>query len=197
MMTPSVLLALFAFAFASSITPGPNNLMLMASGANFGVRRTVPHALGVCVGFTVMIVLVGLGLIGLFDMLPMLAAVLKVVSVLYLLWLAWKMAHAAGPDARADADARPMTFVQAALFQWVNPKAWTMALSAIAIYAPDRSLGAVLLVAAAFTLVNLPTVSIWAIMGQALQGWLASPARLRLFNWSMAALLVGSLALMV
>lgn len=196
-MTASTLVALFAFAFASSITPGPNNLMLMASGANFGLRRTVPHALGVCVGFTVMIVLVGLGLIGLFDMLPVLAAVLKVVSVVYLLWLAWKMAHAAGPDAAANADARPMTFVQAALFQWVNPKAWTMALSAIAIYAPDRSLGAVLLVAAAFTLVNLPTVSIWAVMGQALQGWLASPARLRVFNWTMAALLVASLALMV
>ena len=196
-MSPSVLLALFAYAFASSITPGPNNLMLMASGANFGLKRTVPHALGVCVGFTVMIVLVGLGLISLFDRLPVLGTVLKVVSVVYLLWLAWKMAHAPGPDASLDNDARPMTFLQAALFQWVNPKAWVMAMSAIAIYAPDRSLGAVLLVAGVFTLVNLPTVSIWTVMGQALQGWLSNPARLRAFNWTMAGLLVASLALML
>jgi threonine/homoserine/homoserine lactone efflux protein len=196
-MNQTTLLALSAFALVSSITPGPNNMMLMASGANFGLRRTVPHALGVGVGFTLMIILVGLGLMGLFDLLPVLNSVLKFVSVVYLLWLAWKIANAAAPDTASGARGKPMTFVQAMLFQWVNPKAWSMALTAIALYAPDRNLGAVLLVAVIFGLINLPSTSLWAVMGQVLRGWLSSPGRLRAFNWTMAALLVGSLALLI
>ncbi|MBU0825035.1 MAG: LysE family translocator [Alphaproteobacteria bacterium] len=196
-MNQTTLLALSAFALVSSITPGPNNMMLMASGANFGLRRTVPHALGVGIGFTLMIILVGLGLMGLFDLFPILNTVLKVVSVGYLLWLAWKIANAAAPDAETGARGKPMTFFQAVLFQWVNPKAWSMALTAIALYAPDRNLGAVLLVAVIFGLINLPSTSLWAVMGQVLRGWLSSPGRLRAFNWTMAALLVGSLALLI
>ena len=196
-MNQTTLLALSAFAFVSSITPGPNNLMLMSSGANFGLRRTVPHALGVGVGFTLMIVLVGVGLMGLFDLFPVLNIVLKVVSVAYLLWLAWKIANAAAPDIQGSVGGKPMTFLQAVLFQWVNPKAWTMALSAIALYAPDRNLGAVGLVAIIFGIINLPSTSLWAVMGQVMRGWLSSPARLRAFNWTMAALLVGSLALLI
>lgn len=196
-MNQTTLLALSAFALVSSITPGPNNLMLMSSGANFGLRRTVPHALGVGIGFTLMIVLVGVGLMGLFDLFPILNTVLKVVSVAYLLWLAWKIANAAAPDTAGSASGKPMTFMQAVLFQWVNPKAWSMALTAIALYAPDRNLAAVLLVAVVFGIINLPSTSLWAVMGQVLRGWLSSPARLRLFNWTMAALLVGSLALLI
>lgn len=196
-MNQTTLVALSAFALVSSITPGPNNLMLMSSGANFGLRRTVPHALGVGIGFTLMIVLVGVGLMGLFDLFPILNTVLKVVSVAYLLWLAWKIANAAAPDTTGSVGGKPMTFVQAMLFQWVNPKAWSMALTAIALYAPDRNLAAVLLVAVVFGIINLPSTSLWAVMGQVLRGWLSSPARLRLFNWTMAALLVGSLALLI
>ena len=196
-MEQTTLAALAAFALVSSITPGPNNMMLMASGANFGLRRTVPHALGVGFGFTLMIVLVGVGLMGLFDLFPILNSALKVVSVAYLLWLAWKIANAAAPTTDGDPSGKPMTFVQAMLFQWVNPKAWTMALSAIALYAPDRNVAAVLLVAIVFGIINLPSTSIWAVMGQVLRGWLSSPARLRAFNWTMAALLVGSLALLI
>jgi len=196
-MNQTTLLALSAFALVSSITPGPNNMMLMASGANFGLRRTVPHALGVGIGFTLMIVLVGVGLMGLFDLFPILNTVLKVVSVAYLLWLAWKIANAAAPDTETGARGKPMTFFQAVLFQWVNPKAWSMALTAIALYAPDRNLGAVLLVAVVFGIINLPSTSLWAVMGQVMRSWLSSPARLRAFNWTMAALLVGSLALLI
>lgn len=196
-MNKTTLAALAAFALVSSITPGPNNMMLMASGANFGLRRTVPHALGVGIGFTVMIILVGVGLMGLFNLFPLLNSVLKVVSVVYLLWLAWKIANAAAPDTASGVRGKPMTFVQAVLFQWVNPKAWSMALTAIALYAPDRNLGAVLLVALVFGLINLPSTSLWAVMGQVLRGWLSSPARLRAFNWTMAAMLVGSLALLI
>lgn len=191
-MMPDAVLALSAFALVSSITPGPNNLMLMASGANFGFRRTVPHMLGIGIGFGVMIVLVGLGLVRIFDAFPVTHLILTVVGVAYLLWLAWKIAHAAAPDAAASG-ARPLTFVQAALFQWVNPKAWQMALTAITLYAPDRSGMAILWVALVFALINLPSVSTWTILGQQMRRILSSPARLRLFNWSMAALLLASL----
>lgn len=192
-MTYDLLLGLILFAFVSSITPGPNNLMLMASGANFGFRRTIPHMLGVGIGFSVMIVLVGIGLISVFDRFPVLHTLLKVVSVFYLLWLSWKIANAAAPKGQGGSDAKPFSFLQAALFQWVNPKAWTMALTAIAVYTADQSLRSVLLVALAFGLVNLPSVSSWTVLGQQMARFLTSPARLRLFNWTMAGLLVLSL----
>jgi threonine/homoserine/homoserine lactone efflux protein len=191
-MTPDSFLAFAAFALVSSITPGPNNLMLMASGANFGFRRTVPHMLGIGLGFGLMVVLVGLGLVRIFDAFPVTHLILTVVGVAYLLWLAWKIAHAAAPDA-ARAGARPFAFLQAVLFQWVNPKAWQMALTAITLYAPDRSVVAILWVGLVFALINLPSVSTWTVMGQQMGRILSSPKRLRLFNWSMAALLVASL----
>ncbi|WP_179380226.1 LysE family translocator [Jannaschia marina] len=190
-MTPDLLLALLGFAFVSSITPGPNNLMLMASGANFGLLRTVPHALGVGLGFTLMIVLVGLGLAQVFEALPWARPTLAVVSVAYLLYLAWRIANAAPPE-RATAEGRPMTFLQAAAFQWVNPKAWTMALTAVTLYG-DGSVLSVLLVALAFGAVNLPCISSWTLLGREMRRFLTSPGRLRLFNWTMAALLVASL----
>ncbi len=195
-MTPDMFLALAVFAFVSSVTPGPNNLMLMASGANFGFRRTVPHMLGVGLGFTFMVVLVGLGVAGLFTAWPPAHQVLKWVSVAYMLWLAWKIANAA-PPRDGQAGGVPLTFLQAAAFQWVNPKAWAMALTAIAVYAPGREVGAVLLVAAIFGAVNLPTVSSWTVLGQQMRRALTSPARLRAFNWTMAALLVASLAMVL
>lgn len=196
-MNQAALIALSAYAFVSSITPGPNNLMLMSSGVNFGLRRTVPHALGVGIGFTMMIVLVGIGLMGLFDLFPQLSLVLKIASVAYLLWLAWKIAHAAAPGEGKASAAKPMSFTQAVLFQWVNPKAWSMALSAIALYAPHRDFHTVLLVAGIFGIINLPSTSLWAVLGLGLRNWLSNPARLRVFNWTMAALLVGSLALLI
>ena len=162
---PDLFAALVAFAFVTSITPGPNNLMLLASGANFGLRRTLPHMLGIGVGFTVMVALVGAGLIRVFDAVPASYAVLKAVGAAYMLLLAWKIARAAPPDAGGRPGA-PFTFLQAALFQWVNPKAWAMALTAVSVYAPSRSLGAVALVAGVFGLVNLPSVSAWAALGQ-------------------------------
>ncbi|WP_283425580.1 LysE family translocator [Shimia sagamensis] len=192
-MTYDILTALLLFAFVSSITPGPNNLMLMASGANFGFARTIPHMLGVGIGFVVMVALVGIGLMQVFDNYPIAHTVLAVASVTYLLWLAWKVANAGAPDEGEGTGGTPMTFVQAAMFQWVNPKAWTMALTAVTLYAPDRSLTAVLLVSAAFGAVNLPCVSSWTVLGQQMRRWLTSPARLTAFNWTMAGLLVLSL----
>ncbi len=191
-MSFTILTALFGFAFVATVTPGPNNLMLMASGANFGFRRTVPHMLGIVVGLAVMTLLVGLGLMALFDAIPVFHAVLKIVSIGYLLWLAWKVAMAA-PVKDSASDQRPMTFLQAAAFQWVNPKAWAMGISAVTLYAPDRSILSVALVAAAFALVAFPAISVWAWLGTMVRQWLSSTVRLRTFNVSMAVLLVLSL----
>lgn len=195
-MPYELLAGLALFSFVSSITPGPNNLMLMASGANFGFRRTLPHMLGVGLGFTAMVTLVGLGLVGLFEAYPLSYDVLKVVSVIYLVYLAWKIATSAAPagtDNAGGVRGKPLTFIQAVLFQWVNPKAWTMALTALTVYAPSQSLWSVLLVAAVFGLINLPCVSSWTLLGQQLQRLLTSQRRLVAFNISMAVLLVASL----
>ncbi|WP_299984354.1 LysE family translocator [uncultured Ruegeria sp.] len=191
-MTYDILIALIVFAFVTSITPGPNNLMLMASGANFGFRRTIPHMLGIGLGFTFMVLLVGSGLVQIFDRFPISYSVLKVVSVIYLLYLAWKIANAA-PVNGQGATGTPMTFFQAAAFQWVNPKAWAMALTATSAYAPGQSLNAIILVALVFGAINLPSVSIWTVLGQQMARVLTNPRRLLAFNWTMAALLVASL----
>ncbi|MEM8753834.1 MAG: LysE family translocator, partial [Pseudomonadota bacterium] len=179
-------------AFVTSITPGPNNLMLMASGANFGFRRTIPHMLGVALGFVFMAALVGLGLAQAFERYPVAHDILMVLSVAYLLWLAWKIANAA-PAKAGEAAGRPMTFLQAAAFQWVNPKAWTMALTAVTVYAPEGGARGVLAVAVVFGLVNLPSVGSWAVLGVQMRRVLSNPARLRAFNIVMALLLVASL----
>jgi threonine/homoserine/homoserine lactone efflux protein len=191
-MSFTILTALLGFAFVTTVTPGPNNLMLMASGANFGFRRTLPHMLGIVGGLSVMALLVGAGLMALFDSVPALNLILKVVSVGYLLWLAFKIATAA-PVEEGDADSHPMTFVQAATFQWVNPKAWAMCLSAITLYAPDRTLMSVGIVAGAFALVCFPAISVWAWLGTVVRLWLSNATRLRVFNLTMAAMLVASL----
>lgn len=191
-MRTEILTALVAFAFVTSVTPGPNNLMLLASGANFGVRRTLPHMLGVAIGFTVMVLLVGVGLVGLFEAVPMSYTILKILSVAYLLYLAWKIATASGLGEKS-VTGRPITFLQAAAFQWVNPKAWSMALTAVTVYAGSRSFEAVGLVALVFGIINLPSIGAWALVGGQLKRFLTYPARLRAFNVVMALLLIASL----
>ncbi len=192
-MNIEVLSALIVFAFVSSITPGPNNLMLMNSGANFGFKKTIPHMLGVGIGFTLMIALVGFGVIKLFDAFPLSYEILKVLSIVYLLYLAFKIASSTGNLEQKSSSAKPFNFVQAALFQWVNPKAWTMALTSISIYAPTKSVSAVLFVSIVFGIVNLPCISSWVVLGQKIQVLLTDKKRLRAFNISMAILLILSL----
>jgi threonine/homoserine/homoserine lactone efflux protein len=192
-MTYELLAGLAVFSLVSSITPGPNNLMLMASGANFGFRRTIPHMLGVALGFTLMVLLVGVGLIQVFDAFPQSYTILKVVSVAYLVYLAWKIASAATLSEDEKGTGSPMTFIQAALFQWVNPKAWTMALTAVSVYSPSQSVVAMAFVAGVFGAVNFPCISLWTSLGQQLRKILTNPLRLRAFNVLMAVLLVGSL----
>lgn len=190
-------LALFTFAFVSSVTPGPNNLMLMASGANFGFKRTLPHMFGVGLGFSFMIVIIGIGVIRLFEIWPPIYDVLKVVSIAYMLWLSWKIATAAPPEEKKTTAQKPFTFLQAGLFQWVNPKGWTMALTAVTVYAPKHDLHSVVFISSTFALINIVVISAWVLLGTGMSRWLSNQKRLRIFNWTMAALLVGSLALML
>lgn len=191
-MLTQTLIPLLVFAFVTSITPGPNNLMLMASGANFGFRRTIPHMLGVGLGFVFMTILMGIGLSSAFDAWPFLKDALTAVSIVYLLWLAWKIANAAQPK-DGERAGTPLTFLQAASFQWVNPKAWSMALSAVTIYTYDDTVLAIIVVAAIFGAVNIPAVSTWCLLGREMRRFLTNPARLKAFNWLMAGLLVLSL----
>jgi threonine/homoserine/homoserine lactone efflux protein len=192
-MTHELFFALLGFAFVTSVTPGPNNMMLLASGVNFGFRRTVPHMLGISMGHALMVFLVGLGLAGVFKAWPPALVALKVASVAYMLWLAWKIAHAGAPG-EGRVKPQPMTFLQAAAFQWVNPKAWAMALSTVTTYTPEGSGWTVVpLLAGTFMLVGAPCSAAWAGFGQGLRPFLDRPAVLRTFNVTMAALLVVSL----
>ena len=194
-MSFELLLALIVFVLVISTTPGPNNLMLLASGVNYGFRRTIPHMLGIGLGFGLMILLVGFGVGQLFVLFPWLYTVLKVVSVAYMLWLAWHIAVSGPLTAKpGETAAKPMTFLAAAAFQWVNPKAWAMCLTAISAYTvPARFAASMVVVTLVFVLVNLPIVSLWTLFGVTLRGLLADARRVRLFNAVMALALVASL----
>jgi threonine/homoserine/homoserine lactone efflux protein len=190
-----VLPSLLAFAFASSVTPGPNVIMVAASAANHGVRATVPHMAGITLGFPAMIVLVGLGLAGPFAVSPTLHLVLKWVGSAWLLWLAWKIARAGTPG---EGEAKPpLGFLGAAAFQWVNPKAWMLALAAIPAFSTPGGnvLAETLLIAGTFLVVSPPALAVWAVVGRGAARLLRSPGRLRAFNVTMALLLVASVAL--
>ncbi|MEX4007644.1 LysE family translocator [Neoaquamicrobium sediminum] len=193
-MSTDLLLALVVFAFVTSITPGPNNFMLLASGVNFGFRRTIPHMLGIGGGFLSLLLGVGFGLGALLTAYPSLHLALKLAGGAYLLYLAWRIAMSRSLSEKDGKAARPMTFLEAAAFQWVNPKAWVMAVTAMAVYSdPAAPFLSVLVVALAFALVNLPSVSTWAGFGMALRGFLADPVRLKWFNIAMGVALVVSL----
>src|SRR5690606_1850867 len=193
-MSTELLLAFIAFAFVTSVTPGPNNMMLLASGVNLGVRRSIPHMLGISLGFMLLVAAVGLGLGQVFQRLPVLHDVLRSAGAAYLLYLAWKIAGSGAPDAEGNTRGKPFTCPQAAAFQWVNPKAWIMAIGAITTYTPQEGfLVNVLLIAALFALVNCPSVGLWAVAGSLLRRWLGYPRVLRTFNIGMALLLVASL----
>jgi len=192
-MSETMLIALATFCFASSITPGPNNMMLLASGANFGFARTLPHLMGITIGFIVMILAMGFGVGSLFTAYPVLYTVLRVVSTAYLLWLAWRIATADSISER-DASSQPMTFLQAAAFQWVNPKAWAYSLGIItAFVAPDNFAGGLVLASAIAAIVMLPCMVTWTGFGTLLKRVLTQEWRLRAFNVTMAVLLVASI----
>jgi len=193
-MTYDTFIALFGFAVATSITPGPNNFMLLASGVNFGFWRTIPHMCGIGFGFFTLLLGVGFGLGSLLVAYPQLDLALKVLGAAYMLYLAWKIGSSRSMGKGGETGEKPMTFVQASLFQWVNPKAWAMAVTAMGLYVdPARPYWSVLMICVVFALTNFPCVSTWAGFGVALREFLSDPVRLKWFNIGMALLLVASL----
>jgi threonine/homoserine/homoserine lactone efflux protein len=196
-----------AFAVSMSATPGPNNAMVTASGATWGFRRTVPHMLGISFGFPAMLVAVALGAGEVLRARPWLHEALRWAGIAYLLWLAWKIGAAepetpgeAASDKGQGSASRPLSFAQAALFQWVNPKAWVIELGAVAAYTTGAGSGLVAqtaVLALIFLLVTLPTVALWTLVGVGAARVLRTRRALRAFNLAMAALLVLSLAPMV
>jgi len=167
--------------------------MLMSSGMNFGFKPSLPHILGVVFGFPVMIAMVGIGLMQIFDQVPTSFMVLKILSVCYLLYLAWRIANTTTLSSGV-ASAKPLRFIEAALFQWVNPKAWAMALTAISIHTPEsRPLYSVFVVAIAFVISGTFSTCLWTIMGQQLKRFLNDPVKLRAVNIALAILLIVTL----
>jgi threonine/homoserine/homoserine lactone efflux protein len=187
-------LAFILFAISMLFTPGPNNVMLMTSGLNFGVNKSLPHLFGVCLGFPSMVVMVGLGLGVIFEQYPIIHDVIKVLGIVYLIYLAWQIAHTKKTSLSGKVSS-PFTFIQAALFQWVNPKAWVMASTTIAVYtsAAEDVLHQILLLAVAFALIGFCSGGTWLFLGRGLKRLLKSDAHRVLFNTVMATLLVLSI----
>jgi len=186
-------LVIILFAASSSVTPGPNNIMIMTSGLNYGIKKSMPHFLGICFGFPIMVILVGLGFSVIFENYPITHEIIKVLGVVYLIYLAWLIASSA-PASLESIHSKPFSFIQAASFQWVNPKAWVMATGAVAAYTTVSTnvFTQVIYIALAFFIVAFPCVGIWLYFGSALKRYLKSTRHQKMFNVSMAFLLVAS-----
>nr|WP_321443935.1 LysE family translocator [uncultured Cohaesibacter sp.] len=196
-MTYETLFPLAIYAFSASITPGPNNLMLMSSGANFGLTRTLPHLAGIACGFAFMTALIGVALMGVLEAYPAILQGLKAICFAFVLYLAWRILSSSAPDTKGSHRARPLAFLEAAAFQWLNPKAIAMALTTITAYTQQQSVWSILLAAGIFGLINAPCCGVWILLGQSLRRLLQRPAALRLFNAAMASLLVLSMVPML
>jgi len=193
-MRTDVFAALAVFCFVTAITPGPNNLMLMTSGVNFGFRRTLPHLAGVVLGYCAMVTLIGVGLDAVFTRFPAILPAMRYLGAAYMLWLAWRIARS-GPVREGESRGAPLGFWAAAAFQWVNPKGWVMAVGALTVYAVfDHYARNVALIAFAYLVVAVPGSGVWALLGAAMRHALADPRVARRFNWTMAALLALSIA---
>ena len=186
--------AVILFAITTYATPGPNNTMIMTSGLNYGIQRSLPHYLGIILGFPTMVIAVGLGLATLFDQIPLFHVLLKITGAIYLTFLAWRIATAPVSELSAG-EGKPFTFIQAAAFQWINPKAWVMAVGAIATYtAVDSNYGIqVITIALIFLIFGAPCSLLWLWFGASLKRFLQKPDSVKRFNYAMAALLMTSL----
>jgi threonine/homoserine/homoserine lactone efflux protein len=191
------LMPIALFGIATTVTPGPNNVMLTASGSAFGFRRTLPHILGVTIGFPLMVFALGLGVGEIFTRYAQIHLALKYIGAVYLFYLAWRIAQASGPDA-GEANARPLTFLEAAAFQWVNPKAWMIAVSAIPAFTTvgGHYHAELLLICAVFAIVALPSSSVWCMFGVGIRRLIRSPETARIVNLALAALVAASIILL-
>jgi len=192
-MTFDIFLAMIGFGIVSTTTPGPNNFMLFASGLNYGFKRTIPHILGVSNGFGFLVLCVGLGLGQLLEVFPLAFTTIKIIGALYMVHLAWKIATS-GPLEIDEAKSKPLTYLQAALFQWVNPKAWVMAVVIVSTYTNPTSYYTTLtIIVVYFAIANTPMVCVWPGFGMALKQFLSDSKKFRIFNIAMATALLASL----
>ncbi len=194
-MPSDVFISLISLAIAAAWTPGPNNALVASSGARFGLYRTLPHIAGIGLGFPFMIFCIAMGLGQIFQQSTMLRESLRIGGALILLWMAWKIATATGTGENSKSG-KPFTFLQSAAFQWINPKAWIMAISVSAqfVSASDPFVTSSI-AAGVFIVVGFGSATGWTLFGVAMQGWLRGNNRLRIFNVSMACLIVFSVAM--
>lgn len=164
------IIALFVFSASATVTPGPNNIMILASGLNFGILKSLPHYLGVCIGFPIMVILIGLGFGFIFERFPVVHTYIRIIGIAYLIFLSWKIASSA-PNSLNAKQARPFSFLQAVLFQWVNPKAWIMATSAVAAFTSGNAniLLQVSIIALAFMVVAFPCTGLCSFLAYGLR----------------------------
>jgi threonine/homoserine/homoserine lactone efflux protein len=190
-----MILSITSFALASTMTPGPNNIMLLSSGLTFGYKRTIPHALGVNFGFPAMVISVGLGVGKLFEIFPFIYIILKVFGITYLLWMAWHIANTKGSPSTANKKDKPFTFLQAALFQWINPKAWVMAITSTAAFITDHQIASiqVMIIACIYFFCAILSTNSWALGGVMLKRFIQNERLVQIFNVTMAILIVGSI----
>ncbi len=190
----ALILTSIPFMTSMGITPGPNNILVASSGVNFGFRATIPHILGITIGYPLMLFIVGIGLAKIFIAVPLIHAILKYVSIVYLLYLAYRIALASAMG-EARSSPKPMTFLQAVAFQWVNGKAWVIALGAVTAYTVvDQTLLLQILALTAISIIiTLGCVSCWTLFGAVMRRFLHTEKRRRFFNYTMAALLVLSI----
>ena len=194
--TVAMLLSIATFTLSTVMTPGPNNIMLLSSGLTFGYKRTLPHIFGVMFGFAYMDVLVGLGMGVIFEKFPIIFTILKVVGILYLFWMAYKIASSdGGYEVDKSSESKPFTFLQAAAFQWVNPKAWIMAITSISVFVTsnENSLLQVLTIAFIYLLSGVISTNSWALGGVVLKKVIKDRKSVKIFNVTMAILLVASI----
>lgn len=200
-METSLLLALATFAFISTVTPGPNNMMLLASGAQYGYKKSLPHMFGIVIGVAGLMISTLLGIGALFTLFPMLYDVLKVLGVAYLLWLAFKIATAPVDAMEVKTTQRqgPLKWWEGALFQLINPKAWMMALASVGTFSlpGEHYTESGIAIVTAFAVIGFPSISLWAAVGAKIRVWLSSPIRRRQFNLTMGAATAATLFLIV
>jgi threonine/homoserine/homoserine lactone efflux protein len=189
-----LILAIISFAISSTISPGPNSVLIVSSGVNFGIRKSVPLLLGICIGFSVMLVVVSMGFGQLFTLFPPLHLIIKILGITYLLYLAWLIIKSAGMSTGSNQE-KPMGFLKGAAFQWINGKAWVVATSAVGAF---TSLGSdyfvqSLTISLTFLLVSVPSMGIWLFFGTMLKEFLSKQVYRQRFNYCMALLLVLSI----
>ena len=191
-MTWGLLVSVAVFSFVTSVTPGPNNTFLLSSGANFGLRKSLPYLNGIMVGLAGMMVALGAGLGVIFTTLPLVYQVLKWVGFAYIVWLAFLIVKSTSKSETSEA--QYIGFVKATTFQFVSPKAWVVIASFMATSVPVGSgLGVTAFICLVFLVFTYPGALIWALAGQVLKEWLSKPARRRVFNIVAAILLVLSM----